>query len=147
MIPGLSMLFETFAYRFNDFENHRTETSHHGHLAAKVFSIRFVVNFAPLFYYAFMTRDKTKPFEIIGLQLFGTFLTVVVLRRVLQVLWLQIQMRWKEERLSQARRQIRLFQFSNNEEIRRRGRDRLEWLKDDEGEQAWKQATMLGVNM
>jgi len=144
MIPGLSMLFESVAYRCNDFENHRTETSHHGHLAGKVFSIRFVVNFAPLYYYAFMTQNKTEPFEIIGLQLFGTFLTVVVLRRVLQVLWLQIQLRWKEERLSQARRQIRLFPVSNNGNEMRRGRDRLEWLKDDEGEQAWKQATMLG---
>lgn len=142
MIPIMSAIFESIARRLNDFENHRTETSHHDHLTSKVFSIRFLINFSPLFYYAFMTRNVVEePFEIIGLQLAGTFFTVVVLKRAFQVLWLKAQMQWKEEKLNRSRRRVRLFPGGRLTSV---GHDRLEWLKDDIGEQAWKQATMLG---
>ena len=46
-------VFDLVAARFNDFENHRTQTTYANRLVLKVFSFRFVTVFTALYYYAF----------------------------------------------------------------------------------------------
>jgi hypothetical protein len=46
-------LFELFAVTLTDFENHQTDSSYWNHIIVKIFSVRFVIVFTTLFYYAF----------------------------------------------------------------------------------------------
>jgi hypothetical protein len=46
-------LFELFAVTLTDFENHQTDSSYWNHMIVKIFSVRFVIVFTTLFYYAF----------------------------------------------------------------------------------------------
>ena len=53
LIPVFSMANKKISSKLNDWENHRTESTHRNHLVAKVFMFRVFTVFVLLYYYAF----------------------------------------------------------------------------------------------
>lgn len=68
-------LYEKLAVKLNDFENHRTLTTHLNRLILKVFSFRVVTIFTALFYYAFASVDTEEAYLRIAVTIF-TLMTV-----------------------------------------------------------------------
>ncbi|KAA0152414.1 hypothetical protein FNF29_03980 [Cafeteria roenbergensis] len=83
LIPIFDFAFGRLAFRFTDWENHKTESLFRNHRIAKVFVFRFVNSFISLFYYAFSPSSsllqltvQLASFLLAG-QLWNTFLEVV----------------------------------------------------------------------
>jgi hypothetical protein len=72
LMPAFEAGFSEVARRFNDWENHATESRHRNALIAKIFCFRFVASFISLFYYAFSPQHSLLQLAV---QL-GTFLVV-----------------------------------------------------------------------
>lgn len=58
LMPFFEWAFAQVASRFNDWENHATESGARNHLIAKIFCFRFVASFISLFYYAFSPQHS-----------------------------------------------------------------------------------------
>ena len=92
LMPVVDFCFGALALRFNEWENHATESQFRNHRIAKVFSFRFSVQFVSLFYYAFSPQQSAMQLSV---QL-ATFLVVgQVWNKLLEVMlplcWARVQ--------------------------------------------------------
>jgi anoctamin-10 len=59
IVMVMNRLYRTLATKLNDYENHRTQSSHENHLIVKLILFEFVNNFMSIFYVAFYVRDMS----------------------------------------------------------------------------------------
>ncbi|RWS23472.1 anoctamin-8-like protein 3, partial [Leptotrombidium deliense] len=59
VVIAISHFYRIFADKLNNWENHRTQSSHEGHLIIKLVMFEFVNNFMSIFYVAFYIQDMS----------------------------------------------------------------------------------------
>ncbi|KAJ6216172.1 hypothetical protein RDWZM_007329 [Blomia tropicalis] len=57
IVVGMNQIYRIYAIKLNDYENHRTQTSHENHLIVKLVLFESVNNFLSLFYIGFYLQD------------------------------------------------------------------------------------------
>ena len=131
LMPLFEAAFAAVAARFNDWENHATDSAHRNHLIAKIFCFRFVASFISLFYYAFAPQHSLLQLAV---QL-GTFMIVGQLYR--QVLETCLPRAKRALRECRFRRRVRQAEDSGVTEGKRGRR-----LVRHATSQAWAEARM-----
>ncbi len=136
-LPLLNFLLMKVSLALNEFENYQTESHYRNHLIVKIFTFRFVSNFATLYYYAYMSIGTDKRRVENGILRVGTslfiYITVAHWWHIFLSIYLPMYIhRWKMHRqkknLREEHRKIEnmKIQAENDNNLTRKQRQELE---------------------